>query len=52
MGFGHTSLSGVRRGFMPPQLKTNKKNYNVNFLEFEQNDFSIVSNSGLIQTSH
>ena len=22
MGFGQTSLSGVRRGFMPPQLKT------------------------------
>ena len=21
MGFGQTSLSGVRRGFMPPQLK-------------------------------
>ena len=24
MGFGQTSLSGVRRGLMPPQLKTNK----------------------------
>ena len=24
MGFGQTSLSGVRRGIMPPQLKTNK----------------------------
>ena len=24
MGFGLTSLSGVHRGFMPPQLKTNK----------------------------
>ena len=23
-GFGLTSLSGVRRGFMPPQLNTNK----------------------------
>ena len=23
-GFGLTSLSGVCRGFMPPQLKTNK----------------------------
>jgi hypothetical protein len=22
MGFGQTSLSGVSRGFMPPQLKT------------------------------
>ena len=22
MGFGQTSLSGVHRGFMPPQLKT------------------------------
>jgi hypothetical protein len=26
MGFGQTSLSGVRRGFMPPQLKTKQKN--------------------------
>jgi hypothetical protein len=26
MGFGPTSLSGVRRGFMPPQLKTKKQN--------------------------
>jgi hypothetical protein len=25
MGFGQTSLSGVRRGFMPPQLKTKTK---------------------------
>ena len=25
MGFGQTSLSGVCRGFMPPQLKKNKK---------------------------
>jgi hypothetical protein len=25
MGFGQTSLSGVRRGFMPPQLKTKQK---------------------------
>jgi hypothetical protein len=25
MGFGRTSLSGVRRGFMPPQLKTKTK---------------------------
>ena len=26
MGFGLTSLSGVRRGFMPSQLKTKHKN--------------------------
>ena len=25
MGFGLTSLSGVRRGFMPPQLKTKQE---------------------------
>jgi hypothetical protein len=25
MGFGQTSLSGVRRGVMPPQLKTKNK---------------------------
>ena len=26
-GFGLTSLSGVRRGFMPPQLKTKQTNF-------------------------
>ena len=26
-GFGLTSLSGVRRGFMPPQLKTKQKHF-------------------------
>ena len=26
-GFGLTSLSGVRCGFMPPQLKTNKQRF-------------------------
>jgi hypothetical protein len=32
MGFGQTSLPGVRRGFMPPQLKTNKNNNNNKIL--------------------
>jgi hypothetical protein len=32
MGFGQTSLSGVSRGFMPPQLKTKtKQNFFENF---------------------
>jgi hypothetical protein len=37
MEFGQTSLSGVRHGFMPPQLKTktNKtKNLAQNFFDF------------------
>jgi hypothetical protein len=29
MGFGQTSLSGVRRGFMPPQLKTKTNHAHV-----------------------
>ena len=37
-GFGLTSLSGVRRGFMPPQLKTKPKcNFKILI------DFTIVN---------
>jgi hypothetical protein len=42
MGFGQTSLSGVRLGFMPPQLKTKAKQKSAppeNILVHYQNYF-------------
>ena len=35
-GFGQASLSGARRGYIPPRLKTNKKPYTeIYFFSFE-----------------
>ena len=42
MGFGQTSLSGVRRGFMPPQLKTkHPKNGNHIFQSLNHVDVNL-----------
>jgi hypothetical protein len=56
MGFGQTSLSGVRHGFMPPQLKTKQEFakkfiliHNVNVDSFFVTDFNFKKGGRFFQ---